>query len=377
MTTRSSIQSDVPARVAVRRDRRIFLSGLAASASFLSACSATGLGSVFEGKPAKSEGPGRAALLAPVSGRSPQLGQIMRNAATLGGNTLSDTGEMAFFDSGDTPETAATAARLAVAAGARMIVGPLFGAQVAAVAQAVGSDVAVLTLSNDVNVAGGGVFVLGVTPEQSARAVLTFAARRGLNTVGVVVLTGAFGARSAEAALLVGKGTGQTVLPPITETDPAIALAKLTKANGGTLPKAVYLPGAGAELEALASAFRGKTQVLGSTQWSSRDPGNLPALRDAWYAAPDPLAFEPFAVAYQEAHGSSPGILAGVAFDGVETARLLGRIQEQTASGLTRGKGFSGVLGPYKFNKSGLCSRGLAVLNVGAGAITMIGSASA
>tara|TARA_R110002012_G_scaffold322012_1_gene553503 strand:- start:17055 stop:18062 length:1008 start_codon:yes stop_codon:yes gene_type:complete len=335
------------------------------------------LGSVLEGKPAKSEGPGRAALLAPVSGRSPQLGQIMRNAATLGGNTLSDTGEMAFFDSGDTPETAATAARLAVAAGARMIVGPLFGAQVAAVAQAVGSNVAVLTLSNDVNVAGGGVFVLGVTPEQSARAVLTFAARRGLNTVGVVVLTGAFGARSAEAALLVGKGTGQTVLPPITETDPAIALAKLTKANGGTLPKAVYLPGAGAELEALASAFRGKTQVLGSTQWSSRDPGNLPSLRDAWYAAPDPLAFEPFAVAYQEAHGSSPGILAGVAFDGVETARLLGRIQEQTASGLTRDKGFSGVLGPYKFNKSGQCSRGLAVLNVGAGAITMIGSASA
>ncbi|THF72320.1 MAG: hypothetical protein E8G75_11180 [Sulfitobacter sp. SK025] len=166
----------------------------------------------------------------------------MRNAATLGGNTLSDTGEMAFFDSGDTPETAAAAARLAVAAGARMIVGPLFGAQVAAVSQAVGSNVAVLTLSNDVNVAGGGVFVLGVTPEQSARAVLTFAARRGLNTVGVVAPTGAFGARSAEAALLVGKATGQTMLPPIVGTDPAIVLAKLANANGGGLPKAVYLP---------------------------------------------------------------------------------------------------------------------------------------
>ncbi|WP_083792073.1 penicillin-binding protein activator [Roseobacter sp. GAI101] len=377
MTDRLSMQSDVPARAAVRHDRRLFLSGLAASASLLSACSATGVGSILEGTPAKSDGPGRAALLAPVSGRAPQLGQIMRNAATLGGNTLSDTGEMAFFDSGDTPETAATAARLAVAAGARMIVGPLFGAQVAAVSQVVGSNVPVLTLSNDVSVAGGGVFVLGVTPEQSARAVLTFAARRGLNTVGVVVPPGAFGSRSAEAAALVGKGTGQTVLPPLIETDPAIAVAKLTKANGGTLPKAVYLPGAGAELEALASAFRGKTQVLGSSQWSSRDPGNLPALRDAWYAAPDPLAFEPFAVAYQEAHGSSAGILAGVAFDGVETARLLGRIREQSASGLTRDKGFSGVLGPFKFSGLGLCSRGLAVLNVGAGAITMIGSASA
>lgn len=377
MTDRLSIQSDVPAQPAVQRDRRLFLSGLAASASFLSACSATGLGSILEGKPTKSDGPGRSALLAPVSGRAPQLGQIMRNAATLGGNTLSDTGEMAFFDSGDTPEAAAIAARLAVAAGARMIVGPLFGAQVAAVSQVVGPNVPVLTLSNNISVAGGGVFVLGVTPEQSARAVLTFAARRGLNTVGVIVPSGEFGSRSAEAAAIVGKENGQTVLPPIHEIDPATAVANLTKANGGTLPKAVYLPGAGAELEALASAFRGKTQVLGSSQWSSRDPGNFPALRDAWYAAPDPLAFEPFAVAYQEAHGSSPGILAGVAFDGVETARLLGRIQEQSANGLTREKGFSGVLGPFKFSRSGLCNRGLAVLNVGAGAITMIGSASA
>lgn len=300
----------------------------------------------------------------------------MRNAATLGGNVLAPSGEMALFDTGDTPESAALAAQAAVAAGARMIVGPLFGAQVAAVAGVVGSKVPILTLSNDTSVAGNGVFVLGVTPEQSAQSILAFAARRGLDTVGMVVAPGDFGVRAAGAAVAAGRVLGQTVLPPITETDPAAAVAKLRAANGGALPKAVYLPGAGEELEPLAAALTGQTQILGSSQWSARDPARMAALRGAWYAAPDPLAFEPFALAYQETHGESAGILAGVAFDGVETARLLGRIQEQTVGGLLREKGFTGVVGPFRFDRSGLCQRGLAVLNVEAGAITLIGAAT-
>jgi len=186
MTTPRTQRSAAPLTNASLLERRGFLAGLVASASVLSACSGEGLGSVLGGQPAKSTGPARAALLAPVTGRAPQLGQIMRNAATLGGNTLSDTGEMAFFDTGDSPETAAAAALLAVGAGAQMIVGPLFGSQVMAVAKTVGPKVPVLTLSNDVSVAGNGVFVLGVTPEQSARAILTFAARRGLDTVGSI-----------------------------------------------------------------------------------------------------------------------------------------------------------------------------------------------
>lgn len=301
----------------------------------------------------------------------------MQNAATLGGNVLDPLGELALFDSGDTPQAAASAAQAAITAGARMIVGPLFGAQVAAVADVVGPNVPVLTLSNDTSVAGGGVFVLGVTPEQSAQSVLAFAGRRGLSTVGVVVPRGAFGARSAAAAVAAGRSTGQTVLPPIVGGDPATVVATLMSANDGAMPRAVYLPSAGADLDALATALQGKTQILGSSQWSARDPAQTAALRGAWYAAPDPFAFEPFALAYQEAHGQTAGILAGIAFDGVETARLLGRIQEQTTSGLLRNMGFTGVIGPYRFARSGLCSRSLAILSVDTGVVTLIGSASA
>ncbi len=300
----------------------------------------------------------------------------MEKAASLGGNVLGNTGEMSLFDTGDTPEAAAAAATAAVTAGARILVGPLYGDQAAAVGRAVGSRVPVITLSNDNGVAGNGVFVIGVTPEQSARSILSFAGQRGMGSVGIVVPPGEFGQRAAAAALTTGQGLGLRMVGPVTTSDPSVAAATLREAAGGNLPAAVFLPSGGPELDALAAAFSG-TQLLGSSQWSTRDPTRSPALEGAWFSAPDPVAFEPFAVAYEEVYGEAAGILAGVAFDAVETARLLGRIRQQDEKGLLRENGFNGVIGPYRFLPDGTCSRGLAVVKVSAGTISLVGAASA
>lgn len=351
--------------------RRRVLAGLAASSSLaLVGCAGTGTSSAGGADRQRTDLPGRAALIAPLTGRAAELGQIIRNAATLGGNVLSETGEMRLLDTGDTPEGAASAAERAVAGGARMIVGPLFGAQAVAAARAA-RGMPVITLSNDVSVAARNIFVLGVTPDQSARAILAFAARRGLARIGVVVPPGAFGEQAAASAMSAGRGLGLEMIGPVTATSPAEAEAGL-----GAMPAAVYLPSAGPELEPIARALGGRTQLLGSAQWSAIDPSGIAALDDALYAAPDPIAFEPFATAYQEAHGNAPGILAGVAFDAVETARLLGRIGQQDRAGLLRDAGFNGVVGPYGFNSDGTCRRGLAVLRVGRGEISLIGAAT-
>jgi ABC-type branched-subunit amino acid transport system substrate-binding protein len=358
--------------------RRSILTGLTASVSLslIAGCAGGALDADSGSDSKRTPLPGRAGLLAPLSGSSSGLGQIMRNAASLGGNVLSDTGEIGLYDTGDTPEKAVAAARLAVGAGARMLVGPLFGAQAEAVGRAVGSSVPVVTLSNDTSIASRNVFVMGLTPEQSARSVLGFAARRGLASVGVVVPPGEFGQRAAAAAVAAGRSLGMQIINPITTNDPGTARAALLQAAGGNLPAAVYLPSAGPELDVLAAAFNGSTQILGSSQWSARDPSRTTALRDAWFAAPDPVAFEPFALAYQDAHGEAAGILGGIAFDAIESARLLGRIRQQDREGLLRENGFNGVIGPYRFESDGTCTRGLAVLKVGAGAITLIGSTS-
>lgn len=306
----------------------------------------------------------------PLSGASADLGQLLQSAATLGGGPGIG---IEIVDSGSTPETAVAAAKRAVDAGAQLIVGPVFSAQASAVSSAV--RVPVVTLSNNEDLAGGGTFVFGVTPGQSARAVLSIAAQRNLRTAAVVVPPGSFGAQSAAAAQTVGQALGLTMRPTV-EQSSASGLVETLSANGG-LPDAVYLPVVDETLAPFADALRGSgVQLLGSTQWSSLDLSGRPAFRDAWFAAPDPIRFAAFDDAFEEATGQPGGIISGLAFDGVELLRILGQAGQLTARGLTRDEGFTGVLGPYRFRKSGLCDRGLGVLRVGAGEFSLIGSTS-
>ncbi|MGR3502562.1 ABC transporter substrate-binding protein [Pseudaestuariivita sp.] len=318
----------------------------------------------------RNAGPGKSALLLPLSGTSSELGQTLRTAATLGGGPGIG---IEILDSGSTPETAVAAARRAVEAGAEVIAGPVFSGQAEAVGNAV--RVPVVTLSNNASLAGGGTYVFGVTPTQSARAILSMAAQRNLRDIAVAVPPGTFGAQSAAAARQVGAALGLGVRPDVVQAGSGDLLAALQA--GGGMPDAVYLPVVDASLAPTAEALRGQgVQLLGSTQWSALDLSGRPAFRDAWFAAPDPLRFAAFDDAFADASGQQAGIIAGLAFDAVDLLRVLGQLGQLSARGLTRSEGFTGVVGPYRFARSGLCERGLAVLKVGAADFSLIGSTS-
>ncbi|WP_272911378.1 penicillin-binding protein activator [Loktanella sp. M215] len=318
---------------------------------------------------------GKAAFLAPLSGPQSSVGQMMRAAASLGGNDIGPGAEVAVYDSGGSEEQAVAAAQAAVAGGAQMLLGPLLSGQSRAVAAAVGR-VPVVALTNDSTVAGGNLFVFGITPLQSARAVIGFAATRGKRRVGVVVPSTAFGQLHAAAAAAVGAGVGASVLAPVV-TDTAAGLVDRLRSDG-TLPDAVYLPVVGGAFTEQAAVLKAAgIQILGSDQWSAIIPYRTPALLDAWFAAPDPIRYEAFALAFEEQSGGEAGVLAGLAFDAVEMARLLGRLGQQNRAGLLRDGGFDGVLGPYRFTEGGQCDRALAVLGVQQGATVLIGATGA
>lgn len=310
---------------------------------------------------------GKAAFLAPLSGPQADLGRTMLAAASLGGNPTGSGAEVEVIDAGTTDESAVAAAQGALANGARMLLGPLFSGQSRAVA-AVAGRVPVVSLSNDSAIAGGNLWVFGVTPQQSARAILGFAATRGLRTVAVVVPPGEFGARHLAAAQGVAPGYGMALTPVVTE-----GASGLAAAVAGA--QAAYLPVVGGPFEAQAAALGGTgVQILGSDQWASIAPTRVEGLRGAWFAAPDPIRYEAFVSALTEATGVEPGIVAGLAFDAVEMARLLGRLGQQDRDGLLREAGFDGVVGPYRLRPDGQVERGLAVLNVAEGATTLIGA---
>lgn len=363
-------------RAAKGPNRRRILRGLAAglATSSLSGCGAIGRNGADEVAPGTR---GRAALLLPLTGDAMQLGQSLRLAASLGGTGVGLTAELEILDSGGTEDSAVRAARAAVDAGAQMLIGPLFSVQAAAVVAAVPKDVPVVALSNDEALADTGAFVFGVTPRHSARAILGYAASRGLRDIAVVVPPGAFGSRSAEAAQALANPLGIALRPTITRAV-AGGLRAALEAGGAGLPEAIYLPAADATLMPFAQALAGNgVQILGSVQWSGFAPLDAPKLQGSWFAAPDPLRFEPFAQAFalDARADAEAGILAGLTFDGAEMARLLGRIGKQDRAGLLRDAGFSGVLGPYRFLEEGLCQRGLSVLGVENAQITLLSAA--
>ena len=88
--------------------------------------------------------------------------------------------QMQVYDTAGLETQAAEMALLAVQEGAQVIVGPLYaGAATAAGLAGAGSGVSVLSLSNNVEIAGGHVYVLGHTFQNTAEHLAAYAFEQG------------------------------------------------------------------------------------------------------------------------------------------------------------------------------------------------------
>ncbi len=322
---------------------------------------------------ASGAGGGSATLLLPLTGSAAALGQNMGRAASL--VTQSSAGKApAILDTGDTAESAAIAARQAIDAGARLLMGPLRADQTPAVL-AVAGNVPVVTFSNDDTLGAQGAFVMGITPAQSVSTMFSYARAQGATRIALVAANTPLGTASAAAAARIAQAGGITLTATLLR-DPGQGglVAALKQASGGAMPDAVFLPDGGASLRSFAQALNGSgTQILGSVQWGVTDVTANGNLAGAWFAAPPPDLFLPFADRFQAAFGEQPGVVAGLGHDAALMAVGLGNARAMTRKGITRAAGFTGVLGAFRFLSSGRCQRDLSVLGIERGTITVLG----
>jgi ABC-type branched-subunit amino acid transport system substrate-binding protein len=275
------------------------------------------------------------------------------------------------FDTQDTVEGSVTAARAALAAGARMLMGPLRSEQTVAVL-GVTRDVPVVTFSNDETLADLGAFVLGITPAQSVAAILSYARNQGLRRVALLAADTPFGQASAAAMRALAPAAGLT-LTATALRDPGAPGALVALRDGAGAPDAVYLPDGGAALTGFARDLRGNgLQLLGSVQWGLGEVTTNPDLSGAWFAAAPPDLFVPFADRFAALHGTTPGIIATLAHDAALVALGLSDIGALNRRGLLRAEGFVGALGPFRFRPDGRASRDLAVLTISNGAYALL-----
>ena len=126
-----------------------------------------------------------AALLLPLTGDAASLGQNMARAASLVVVSGPGAGATPAYDTEGSAEGAGRAAREALDAGARMLLGPLRADQTPAVLAEAG-NVPVVTFSNDDRLAKQGAFVMGMTPAQSVATVFSYARAQGIRRVALV-----------------------------------------------------------------------------------------------------------------------------------------------------------------------------------------------
>jgi len=328
--------------------------------------------------------PVKVALLIPLTGTAQPAGEALMNAAQL---ALFDVGEqnleLIVKDTGDSDATAAQAASAAVAEGAQIILGPLFGSHIAAVSGvAQGAGVNVISFSNDETKADGYAFIMGLSPREQAKRIVGYAVQQGRSSIAVIAPNTPFGQASLAGAQEVpGALVVASVLYDTNKVDLSSEVQQV-----GTGFQAVLVPDAAKRMLGLGPLLAyygidpGQVKYLGSSLW--RDPliGTEPNLQGAWFPAPSPAAWELFVSRYQQAYGKDPLPIAGLGYDAVALAATLVRnvrqnqVNTATATpgqwvGLDRTSiavptGFAGVDGIFRFLPDGRVERGLAILEV-------------
>jgi len=343
------------------------------------------------GPPASPDGKTRIGLLLPLSGNTKELGQAMLEAAQL---ALFDLGRQDIVllpqDTGDSPDVAVAAAQKALGEGAQIILGPLFSGSTAAVGPiANAAGVQVVSFSNDISVAGPGVFVMGFTPQPQVERVVSHAASQGLMRMAVLAPSNSYGQMVVSTMEATAAARGASVQPvgffdPQSQDVNATISEFAASARG---VQAVMVPVGGARLSQIVPllAYRDldprATKYLGTGQWDAPNIWREGALLGAWYAAPPPERRADFERRFNETYGRQPPRLATLAYDATALAGLIGTKVPGgsllTAQTLSDPNGFAGVDGIFRWGPDGLPQRGLAVIEIQRNGVQVISPAPA
>jgi ABC-type branched-subunit amino acid transport system substrate-binding protein len=345
----------------------------------LAACEPVSMG----GPKIDASAPVQVALLVPSGSGQPSddfLARSLENAARL---AMADLGgvqiDLRVYSTAGQPTQAAAVAAQAVNDGAKIILGPVFAEEANAAGVAVAaSGVNVLSFSNNPDIAGRNVFVLGSTFRNTADRLSRYAVGQGKRRVMIAYDRTPAG-EAGRAAIQEGvNSAGGTVVNSfgyefsqngIVQAAPGIAASARGNAD------AIFLTAdtAGA-LPLLTQLLRdnglsdGTMQFIGLTRWDI-PPATLalPGVQGGWFALPDPALYQQFQSRYQAAYGETPPPVAGLAYDGIAAIGALvrqGNANALSAQGLTQGSGFVGVGGVFRLLPNGSNERGLAVAQI-------------
>lgn len=267
-------------------------------------------------------------------------------------------------------------------AGADVVLGPLFAANVRVVtpvARQAGAPV--IAFSNDPAAAGGGAYLASFTVEEEVTRLVELAVADGTYQFAFLGPRSAYGERVERALRFEAIRLGANVVAsefydPANDApvDEARALAQtlspMVNDARGRRPVAVMIPESGVKLRAVAPLlpyhgvdFR-RIRFLGTSQWNDPQVWREPTLNGAWFAIASSEETDRFNASYQRIYGRAPTELAGLGYDAASLAIGLAEINRLDFGGITDPDGFVGVNGLFRFRVDGTPERALTVMEI-------------
>lgn len=356
--------------------------------------------------PAPSGPSVKVALLVPLSGKNADLGQAMLQSAQLALFDMEyDRIELVPQDTKGTTDGARTAAQLAIADGAKLILGPIFATEARAVAPiAQQANVNVISFSTDWTLAQGNVFVMGFLPHTQVERMVQYAGQQRLQRIGIIAPENEY-ANVVVSAWNVNASRNGMAPAHILRVKPGSAdaseridaftngTARMTAAKAGQpLPPApydaIFMPVGGSEAVSLADSLSyyeldpQTVRRLGTGLWDDANLATQKSLNGAWFAASDPALRKAFERRYYDSYGAAPPRLSTLAYDATSLAVVLAKTgfnEYGTPSfdrqAITNPNGFAGIDGIFRFRPDGMAERGLAILEFKNGSMNVVDSA--
>jgi hypothetical protein len=330
-------------------------------------------------------GPVRVGLILPLTqnGGPSVVGASLRNAAQL---ALEESGmgdiTLMIVDDHGTVDGAAQAAEVELGAGAEIILGPLLAPEVREVgrlAKVAGRPV--IAFSTDEGAASPGVYLLSFLIESCTDRIAEYAVSRGKKSFAVIAPESDYANVAVSEFQQAAARAGARIVTVARYAPGQPQNAVQDIAGVASQIDALFIPELADAVGAVAAALTAsglKTQILGTDFWSDPRVLRLPALQGAWFAAPETTGFASFAQRYKAKFALDPSRLASLAHDAVSLVAALARTQGAqrfSQSVLTSASGFNGIDGLFRFRADGANDRGLAVMQISAGAASVISPA--
>ena len=317
------------------------------------------------------------------------LATSLENAARLAMAELDGVQiDLRVYNTAADASTAGAMAAKAVADGAKIILGPVYAGNANAAGLAVANrNVNVLAFSNNTDIAGGNVFVLGHTFQSTADRLVRYAAQQGRGNILIVHADSPAeraGRSAIERAIANSPATlAGTASFELSQTGIINALPSISQQMRETGAQSLFMTsGTDGAIPFLAGLLPengvdpAETQYIGLQRFDIPATAmSLPGLQGGWFALPDQDLNAQFLARYEAAYGGQPHPIAGLAYDGIAAIGALvstGNPDALSAVALTQAQGFAGVNGIFRLRGDGTNERGLAVAQIQEGQVVII-----